>query len=160
MTFIGSPIPSHRISSGIRARLGIERLTCTGPSIRDSPIRDRPDAIASTVPMTTPSARPRPARTAEVAMLSWRRPSAIRSPAVDTTVHGALRVRSSSRPVAEPMNHSASRTRRADPEAERDPASRPKPGPHDPFVDRVGDERSIEDRGHEEASIVSAIAFS
>ncbi len=62
ITFIGSPIPSHRISSGISARLGMARLTCTGPSITASPTRLSPETSASASPTPTPITSPSEAR--------------------------------------------------------------------------------------------------
>ncbi len=66
VTFMPSPIPNHRIKSGISASVGMARLIWIGPSISASPMRDRPAMTARAVPMTRPMLRPSSARVADV----------------------------------------------------------------------------------------------
>lgn len=95
VTFICSPMPSQRMSSGSIANDGMARLICSGPSRRYSPVRLSPAATARITPATTPKKSPRPARWSEISTLSWRRPLWIRSVAVDTTAPGPDRIRGS-----------------------------------------------------------------
>ena len=76
--FICSPMPNHRMSSGISASVGIERLICTGPSIRASPSRERPDDDGEHDAQRRPRGQPeRGAVQRRSAMFSWSLPSSI-----------------------------------------------------------------------------------
>ena len=137
MTFICSPMPSHRISSGISASVGIARLIWTGPSISASPTRLRPETQrqdGADDDAEAEAERPRGPRR------SAGRPAAGRLDQVagglTTTVHGAESVRGSSRPVGGARHHSRQQQRSGRwPGANGIAPARAEPAPYDALVD-------------------------
>ena len=109
-TFISSPMPSQRMSSGMQRQrrdrpLDLDRAVEDAPR----PSRRQPgDAARARRPARRRARARARARCAETTRFVCRRPSAIRSPAVVTTVHGADRIRGSMQPVAEPTPRATS----------------------------------------------------
>ena len=84
-TLNDSPMPSHRMNSGINPSDGIDRWSWAVPSMSASPMRLSPAGMASTTAISSPKTKPQAARAHEVAMSPPRSPFSHSSHPVWTT---------------------------------------------------------------------------